>query len=50
MKKVNVGIVGCGNISEAYLNAAKAFPVIQITACADINLNAAKIKAEVLHL
>jgi len=46
MKKVNVGIIGCGNISEAYLNAAKVFPIIQITACADINFDAAKAKAD----
>ena len=45
-KKINVGIIGCGNISEAYLTAAKNFPIMQITACADINLEAAKIKAE----
>jgi len=46
MKKVNVGIIGCGNISEAYLIAAKSFPIMQITACADINLDAAKSKAD----
>jgi len=45
-KKINVGIIGCGNISEAYLTAAKTFPIMEIVACADINLEAAKIKAE----
>ena len=45
-KIINVGIIGCGNISEAYLTAAKTFPIMKITACADINVNAAKIKAE----
>jgi len=44
-KKINVGIIGCGNISEAYLTGAKNFPIMQITACADINMEAAKIKA-----
>ncbi len=46
LKKVNVGIIGCGNISEAYLTAAKTFSIMQITACADINMEAAKIKAK----
>ncbi len=44
-KKVNVGIIGCGKISGAYLKAAKFFPMIQIVACADINMESAKTKA-----
>ena len=44
-KKINVGIIGCGNISEAYLTAAENFPIMKITACADINIEAAKNKS-----
>lgn len=45
-KKTGVGIIGCGNISETYLKTAKVFPIIQIAACADINMEAAEKKAE----
>ncbi len=44
-EKVSVGIIGCGSISEAYLKSVKVFPIIQITACADINMEAAEKKA-----
>jgi predicted dehydrogenase len=43
---VNVGIVGCGQISAAYFNAAKTFDIINVASCADINMEAAKAKAE----
>ena len=45
-KQVNVGIIGCGKISEIYLKAAKSFPNIQIVACADIKQEVAKKKAK----
>jgi predicted dehydrogenase len=37
MKSVSVGVIGCGNISAAYLKAAKAFPVLDIVALSDAN-------------
>jgi predicted dehydrogenase len=43
---VNVGVIGCGAISAAYLGMAKNFPLVHITACADINLDVAKAKAQ----
>jgi hypothetical protein len=44
---MNVGVIGCGNISGAYLKAAQKFPdLIKITACADLNLEAAQAKAK----
>lgn len=46
LKPVIVGIIGCGNISQAYFNGAKLFPILKVKACADINLEAAKKKAE----
>ena len=39
MKKV--GMIGCGNISQTYFNAAKDFHDIAIVACADLNMDAA---------
>jgi predicted dehydrogenase len=43
MNKVfNVGLVGCGHISETYFRAEKYFNNIKIVKCADINNNAAE--------
>lgn len=42
---IGIGIIGCGNISDAYLKAAPQFPVLQIVACADVNMAAAQAKA-----
>jgi predicted dehydrogenase len=43
---MNVGIIGCGNISKTYLNCHKLFNNFKVIACADINhetaLNSAK--------
>ena len=43
--QVNVGIIGCGQISKIYLKAAKLFPIINIIACADIKKEVAEEKA-----
>jgi predicted dehydrogenase len=45
IKKINVGIVGCGNISQAYFNGAKTFEVLNVVSCADINPTVAEAKA-----
>ena len=44
MKPVGVGVIGCGNISAAYLTAAKKFPVLNIVALADANPAAAEAR------
>jgi predicted dehydrogenase len=41
----HVGLIGCGNISKTYLGNAKLFPAYEITACADINRDAARARA-----
>lgn len=46
VKKVGVGIIGCGNISEAYLLAAKHFPILDIRALADLNPAASQARAD----
>ena len=38
---MNIGIVGCGNISETYFECQKIFNNFNIIACADINKEAA---------
>ncbi len=45
-EKTKVGIIGCGNISQAYFNGLKMFKFLEISACADINMDAAKAKGE----
>ena len=44
--QIGIGIIGCGNISQAYFNAAKKFDVIKVISCADINAQAASEKAK----
>jgi predicted dehydrogenase len=43
---LKIGIIGCGNISNAYFNACKRFPVIATAACADLDVERAKAKAK----
>ncbi|MDA3963392.1 MAG: Gfo/Idh/MocA family oxidoreductase [Planctomycetota bacterium] len=45
-KPIGIGIIGCGNISQAYFNAAQKFEILEVISCADINMDAAKAKAE----
>ena len=45
MNRVKVGVIGCGNISAAYLKAAKAFPILDIVALSDLNLDAAETRS-----
>ena len=33
---MNIGIIGCGNISDTYFDSQSIFKNIKITACADI--------------
>jgi predicted dehydrogenase len=44
--KLNLGIIGCGNISKAYFKGASTFEVLNIVACADLHHDAAVAKAE----
>lgn len=46
MQQTTIGIIGTGNISDAYLKGAGTFPGIRIIACSDVNMAAAKAKAE----
>jgi predicted dehydrogenase len=43
--RLRIGIVGCGNISMAYLRNAPLFRGVEIVACADINPDAAARRA-----
>ena len=45
MSKMNIGIIGCGSVSEWYFGAPKLFRVLKIVACADIRMERAREKA-----
>jgi predicted dehydrogenase len=45
MDRVGIGIIGCGNISEAYLKAASHFPILDIRGIADVRREAADARA-----
>jgi predicted dehydrogenase len=45
MERLGIGIIGCGNISEAYLKAASYFPILDIRGIADIRREAAEARA-----
>ncbi|MBN1348412.1 Gfo/Idh/MocA family oxidoreductase [candidate division KSB1 bacterium] len=42
----NVGIIGCGNISEIYFKNSQKFDILNVAACADLIKEKAKAKAE----
>ncbi len=44
--KINAGIVGCGNISGAYFKGCGAFHILNVVACADLDMGRAEAKAE----
>jgi predicted dehydrogenase len=46
MTKMKIGIIGTGNISGIYLKAPQTLDVLDIVACADIDRERAKEKAE----
>ncbi|NZD49604.1 Gfo/Idh/MocA family protein [Rhizobium leguminosarum] len=48
--KLRIGVVGCGNISLAYMRNAPLFCGVEITACADLNADAAKRRAAEFNL
>ncbi|HHX64779.1 MAG TPA: Gfo/Idh/MocA family oxidoreductase [Chloroflexi bacterium] len=46
MTTVKIGIVGCGNISAAYLRTARLFRILEVAACADIDMERARARAD----
>ena len=42
---VNVGIIGCGNISGVYLKNLQTFDLLNVAACADLDLARAQARA-----
>lgn len=42
---MNIGIVGCGNVSDIYFQNCRRFEWLKIVACADLDLGRARTKA-----
>lgn len=45
-EKITVGLVGCGKISDAYFKGLASYDIIQVAACADLDLSRAQAKAD----
>src|SRR5207253_947856 len=45
-RKTLIGIIGCGTISSTYLKAPRLFDILQVVACADIDIERARKQAE----
>lgn len=43
--KVNVGVIGCGSISDRYFEGCRSFPLLEVLRCADLDLARAAAKA-----
>lgn len=46
MDPVRIGLIGCGNISAAYLRAASFFPEFTVVGCADLDMSRAEARAQ----
>lgn len=46
MARTQIGVIGCGNISGAYLSVLKRFPSVEVAAVSDMDVARAKKKAE----
>ncbi|WP_422659669.1 Gfo/Idh/MocA family protein [Paenibacillus sp. EC2-1] len=45
-RTIKAGIIGCGNISGIYLENGKKFSTLELIACADLDLDKARIQAD----
>jgi predicted dehydrogenase len=45
-KKTNIGVIGCGLISSIYMEAPTTFDILNIVACADIDMEKARAQAK----
>lgn len=46
MSTINIGIIGCGNISSIYMENIPKYKHLSLYACADLDLNRAKSQAQ----
>ena len=50
MSQTQIGVIGCGNISKAYFKACKQFPVLNLLACADLDITRAQAMAKEFNI
>lgn len=50
MERVGIGIIGCGNISGAYLKAIASFPILNVIGVADLNEELARARGEEFNI
>jgi len=46
IERTKIGVIGCGNISRAYLDAGARYDILEVVACADLLPERAKARAE----
>lgn len=46
MESIKVGIIGCGNIAPAYIKGCRGFSILDLTACADVDMTKAAALAD----
>lgn len=46
---MNIGIIGCGNISTVYLSLAPQFKNVSVTACSDLDDSEAHAQASLFN-
>jgi predicted dehydrogenase len=46
MKKLKIGIIGCGNISSIYMENCQKFPHLELVACSDLDVQRALAQAD----
>ena len=44
-RQIHVGLIGCGNISEAYFAGCRRYDILKLSACADLDPARARAKA-----
>lgn len=45
MTPLSVGVIGCGTIAPEYFRGCKRFPIMEVVACADLNVERARQRA-----
>jgi predicted dehydrogenase len=50
LQRTKIGIIGCGTISSIYMQAGNTFEILEIVACADIDITRAQAQAERFHI
>ena len=50
MKKLKIGIIGCGTISSIYMENCPKFEHLELVGCADLDVQRAKAQAEKLNI